>query len=101
MDPFDYQLWPLVETMLFGRGLGLQVLRSHVGVAPFTVRLGQLLITLPETIIEVEYRLVVEENSLARGHVPLPCLLDGGCSFDRCEGWQFCGYFAGAPVGRP
>ena len=35
-------------------------------------------ITLPETIIELEYSLFVEENSLARGHVPLPCLLDGG-----------------------
>ena len=34
--------------------------------------------TLPETIMEVEYSLFVEENGLPRGHIPLPYLLDGG-----------------------
>ena len=28
--------------------------------------------------MEAEYSLFVEENSLPRGHVPFPCLLDGG-----------------------
>ena len=34
--------------------------------------------TLHETIMEVEYSLFIEEFSLPRGLVPLPCLFDGG-----------------------
>ena len=33
---------------------------------------------IPPTIMEVENGLLVEENSLPRGQVPLPCLMDGG-----------------------
>ena len=38
----------------------------------------QSLEIFPETIMEVEYSLFVEQKSVPRGHVPLPCLLDVG-----------------------